>query len=161
MRTLCLKKMRTSCLKKCGPCLKKCGPCLKKCGPCLKIMRTCLKKCGPCLNKCGLLLFKKMRTDRPGPCLKKCGLLVFKIMRTAKIDDFGESAWFWNHGYIDGDKWMLVTLSWWQLDVSDRISILVTTSRQPESGCSTLMLKDRGCWCQKRPKPSPTSQSCR
>ena len=32
-------------------------------------------------------------------------------------------------GYIDvGDKWMLVTLSWWQfLDVSDRISILVTS----------------------------------
>ena len=32
------------------------------------------------------------------------------------------------NGYIDvGDKWMLLTLFWWQfLDVSDRISILVT-----------------------------------
>ena len=59
---------------------------------------------------------------------------------------------------------MLVTsgcwsnISWWQfLDVSDRISILVTSF-----GCRwpTLMLKARGCWWQKRPKPSPTSQSC-
>ena len=37
-------------------------------------------------------------------------------------------------GYKDvGDKWMLVTLSWRQfLDVSDRISILMTSF---------------GCWC--------------
>ena len=38
------------------------------------------------------------------------------------------------NGYIDvGDKWMLLTLFWWQfMDVSDRISILVTSF---------------GCWC--------------
>ena len=64
-----------------------------------------------------------------------------------------------NIGYIDvGDKWMLVTLSWWQFfNVSDGISILVTSF-----GCwyPTLMFKDRGCWWQKWPKPWPTSQSC-
>ena len=51
-------------------------------------------------------------------------------------------------GYIDvGDKWMLVTLSWWQfLGVNDRISILVTSFG---CWCSTLMLKYRGCWWQK------------
>ena len=54
---------------------------------------------------------------------------------------------------------MLVTLSWWQLlDVSDRISILVTTFG---CWCPTLTFEDRGCWWQKRPKPSPTFQSCR
>ena len=70
-----------------------------------------------------------------------------------------------NLGYIDvGDKWSLVTQSWWQfLDVSDRISILVTSFG---CWCPTLMLKDRGCWWQKQAKtvlakPSPTSQSCR
>ena len=62
------------------------------------------------------------------------------------------------NGYIDvGDKRMLMTLSWWQfLDVSDRISILVTSSG---CWCPKLMLKDRGCWWQKWPKPSPTSQT--
>ena len=29
-------KMRTSCLKKCGPRLKKCGPSLEKCGPTIR-----------------------------------------------------------------------------------------------------------------------------
>ena len=64
-----------------------------------------------------------------------------------------------NQGYIDvGDKRVLVTLSWWQfLDVSDRILILVTSFGR---WWSTLMLKDRGYWLQKWPKPSPTSQSC-
>ena len=58
---------------------------------------------------------------------------------------------------------MLVTSGcWWlypgdNLDVSDRISILVTSFGY---WCPTLMLKDRVCWWQKRPKPSPTSQSC-
>ena len=63
------------------------------------------------------------------------------------------------NGYIDvGDKSMLVTLSWWQfLNVSDRISILVTIFG---NWCPTLLLKNRGCWWQKRSKPSPTSQSC-
>ena len=63
-------------------------------------------------------------------------------------------------GFIDiGDKWMLVTLSWWQFwDVSDRISIFVTSFG---CWCPTLMLKDRGCCWQKRPKPSPTSHNCR
>ena len=63
-------------------------------------------------------------------------------------------------GYIDvGDKWMLVTLSWWQfLDVGDRVSILVTSFG---CWCPALMMKDRGCWWQKRPKQSPTSKSCR
>ena len=63
-------------------------------------------------------------------------------------------------GYIDvGDKWMLVTLSWWQfLDVSISISILMTSFG---CWCRSLTLKDRGCWRQKRPKPSLTSQSCR
>ena len=58
-----------------------------------------------------------------------------------------------------GDKWMLVTLAWWQfLDVSDRTSILVTSFG---CCCPPPLLKDRGCWWQKRPKLSPTSQSCR
>ena len=62
-------------------------------------------------------------------------------------------------GYIDvDDKWVLVTLSWWQfLDDSDRISILVISFGY---WCPALMFKDKGCWWQKRPKPSPTSQSC-
>ena len=54
---------------------------------------------------------------------------------------------------------MLVTLSWWQfLDVSDRISILVTSF---VCWWPTPMLKDRGYWCQTRQKLSSTSQSCR
>jgi len=54
--------------------------------------------------------------------------------------------------------WLLVTLSWWQfLDVGDRISILVASFGD---GCPSLMLKDWGCWWQKRSKPSPTSQNC-
>ena len=63
-------------------------------------------------------------------------------------------------GHIDvGDKWMLMILCWWQfLDVSDRISILVTSF---ECCCPTLMLKDKWCRWRKRRKPSPTSQSCR
>ena len=46
------------------------------------------------------------------------------IFELQTIQDFQSERF----GYIDvGDKWMLVTLSWWQfLDVSDRISILVT-----------------------------------
>ena len=40
---------------------------------------------------------------------------------------------------------------------SDRILILVTSFG---CWCPTSMLKDRGCWWRKRPKPSPTSQSC-
>ena len=64
------------------------------------------------------------------------------------------------YGYIDvGDKWMLVTLWWWQFSgVGDRISILVTSFG---CWCPTLMLKDRGCWWHNQPKPLPTSQSCR
>ena len=60
-------------------------------------------------------------------------------------------------GYINvGDKWMLVTLSWWQfLDVSDRILILVTSFG---CWCPMLMLKNKGCWWLKRSKPS---LSCR
>ena len=62
-------------------------------------------------------------------------------------------------GYIDVDhKPMLMTLSWWQFfDISDRISILMTIFG---SCCSTIILKDRRCWWQKRSIPSPTSQSC-
>ena len=45
-------------------------------------------------------------------------------------------------------------------DVSDRIAILVTSF-----GCWYILadrnVKNRGFWRQKRPKPSPTSQSCR
>ena len=43
------------------------------------------------------------------------------------------------------------------MHVGDRISILVTSFG---CWCPTLMFKDRGCWRQKQPKPSPTSQSC-
>ena len=54
---------------------------------------------------------------------------------------------------------MLMTLSWWQfLNVSDRISILATIFG---CWCPTPMLKDRGCWWQKRPKPSPAYQKYR
>ena len=63
-------------------------------------------------------------------------------------------------GDIDvGDKWVLVTLSWWQfLNVSDGISILVTSFGY---WFPTLKFKNGGYWWQKRQKPSPTSQSCR
>ena len=61
---------------------------------------------------------------------------------------------------IDLATYMLVTSEcWWQFSgISDIISILVASF-----GCCwlTLMLKDGGCWWQNRPKPSPTSQSCR
>ena len=53
---------------------------------------------------------------------------------------------------------MLVTIGWWWLYVGDGISILVTSSG---CWCPTPMLKYRGCWWRKRPKPSPTFQSCR
>ena len=49
---------------------------------------------------------------------------------------------------------MLVTI----FEFGDRISILMTSFG---CWCPTLMLKYRGCWWRKRPKPSPTSQSCR
>ena len=57
-----------------------------------------------------------------------------KIIEKPRTDDSYE-------GYIDvGDKRMLATLSWWQfLDVSDRISILVTSFG---CWCPTLMLED-------------------
>jgi len=50
--------------------------------------------------------------------------------------------------YKDVDKkWMLVTLFWWLfLDFGDRMLV--------------LMLKERGYRWPRRPKPSPTSQSC-
>ena len=56
----------------------------------------------------------------------------------------------WRYGYIDVcDKSMLVTLSWWQfLNVSDRISILVTIFG---CWCPTLMVKHWGCWWPFKP----------
>jgi len=43
------------------------------------------------------------------------------------------------------DNWILMVLHWWQFSLYGR----------------TLMLRDPGFWWRKRPKPSPTSQSCR
>ena len=60
--------------------------------------------------------------------------------------------WSTHEGYIDVGDFMLVNIfGCW------RISILVTSYG---CCCPTLMLKDRGCWWQNRPKLSPTSQSC-
>ena len=54
-----------------------------------------------------------------------------------------------------GDIVMLVTYSWWQFkNVGDRFKILVTSFR---CWCPTLMLRNRGWWWPKRPKPSLTS----
>ena len=51
---------------------------------------------------------------------------------------------------------MLVTLCWWQfLGIGDGISKLMSSF---EYWCPTLMWK--GYWWRKRPKPSPTSQTC-
>ena len=50
-------------------------------------------------------------------------------------------------------------LCWWQFSgVGDRISILMTSFW---CWCPTLMLKDRECWWQNQPNPSPISLSCR
>ena len=52
---------------------------------------------------------------------------------------------------------MLVTSKCWWLYIGE--FLLVTSF-----GCwldSTLVEKDKGCWCHKPPKPSPTSKKCR
>ena len=62
---------------------------------------------------------------------------------------------------MDVGDFKLVTIfgCWWQFSgVGDSITILVTSFG---CWCPTIMLIDRGCWWQNRPKPSPTSQSCR
>ena len=80
-------------------------------------------------------------------------------------------------GFIDVcDTWMLMTLCWWQFSsIGDGISIKLTSCGdlswehvwhpwllfRQNIWCPTPMLKDRECWWQKRPKLSPTSQSCR
>ena len=59
--------------------------------------------------------------------------------------------WF-GSPWVNSSDSMLVT------DVGDKTCWTIL----PAFGwwCPTLILKDRGCWWQKRPKPSPTSQSC-
>ena len=53
---------------------------------------------------------------------------------------------------------MLVTYNWWQFkNVGDKIKILVTSFG---CWCQTQMLRDRGYWWPKWPKPSSTSQNC-
>ena len=52
---------------------------------------------------------------------------------------------------------MLVTSWCWWLTVNDNFRMLATELR---SWYPTLMLRDRGCWWPKWPKPSPTSKNC-
>ena len=71
------------------------------------------------------------------------------------MQHFGHLQSCWLHRDV-GDLQLVTSWYWW-LTVDDSFRMLATELR---SWYPTFMLRDRGCWWPKWPKPSPTSKNC-